>query len=266
MPTVTLLSKIYQTYQLEIVEDYVKALFKGLKVKIEGVNATAQNQVQITFSGEDEKAAINYLEKEIGLCPTHIQNVKKFSTIRGYITQLGKSKEELYVDVGLASPKKMYATIPLLRMQAQLADGRKMALKKLSELFGLCENLPITIKITDIKADYMEAEIAEAQLRLYRKWIKTLFDRLIVIGASKEDIKNALRESKSQNNIVEIESLGLFEHAIACKLGTDAVGLIPKVGKKLLNAALTPFIPKEMLKFFGSSPFTNMSESLQSFD
>lgn len=255
MPTVTLLSKIYRPYQLKIVEDYVEALFKGLKVKIENIKATDQNRIQITFSGEDEKAALSYLEKEIGLCPASIENIKKFSTVKGYITWLGKSREELYVDVGLTSPKNVYATIPLLRLQAQLADGRKIALKKLSELFGLCENLPIFIEVTGINGDCLEAEVAEEQHRLFRRWVKTLLDRLIVIGASEEEIKNALRESKSRNDIVEIEPLGLFEHAVACKFGTDAVGLIPKVGRELPNAALTPFIPKKLLEFFGTSYF-----------
>ncbi|MEM2767659.1 MAG: DUF2110 family protein [Candidatus Bathyarchaeia archaeon] len=256
MPTVTLLTKIYQSHQVKIVEGHIKALFKGLKVNLEGVNITAQNRIQITFSGEDEEAALSYLEKEIGLCPTSIENVRKFSTVKGHITWLGKSKEEICVDVGLTSPKTIYAIIPLLRLQAQLADGRKIALKKLSELFGLCENLPVNIKVTGVKEDCVEAEMAEEQLRLYRKWAKTLLDRLIVIGASKEEVKNALKDSRSQGDIVEVESLGLFEHAIVCKLGTDSVGLIPKVGKKLPSAALTPFIPKKLLDFFGAPYFT----------
>ncbi|MEM2146197.1 MAG: DUF2110 family protein [Candidatus Jordarchaeaceae archaeon] len=167
MPTVVLSLKIYQNSQLKIVEAHMETLFKGLKVEIEKVNATAQNWVQIAFSGEDEKAALNYLDEVIGLCPTQIENVKKYSTTKGYITWLSESKEELYVDVGLTSPKSMYAIIPLQRLQSQLADGRKIALKRLSELFGLCENFPIIVKITSINKDYIEAEMAEEQLKLY---------------------------------------------------------------------------------------------------
>ncbi|MEM3602624.1 MAG: DUF2110 family protein, partial [Candidatus Bathyarchaeia archaeon] len=50
-----------------------------------------------------------------------------------------------------------------------------------------------------------------------------------------------------QNDVVGIEQLGLFEHTIICKLGTDAAGLIPKVGKKLTNAALSVVSPKKIL-------------------
>jgi hypothetical protein len=91
--------------------------------------------------------------------------------------------------------------------------------------------------------------MAENQLKLYKKWIKSLLDRLIVLGASQQEIKKALRDTKCQNDIVGIEQLGLFEYAITCKLGTDAVGLIPKIGKKLLNTVLTVFSPKKISEF-----------------
>lgn len=250
MPNVTLLSKIYNVSQLKLVENRMESLFKGLKVKIESVNATAGGWIQIAFSGEDEKAALNYLEKEIGLCPVQIENIKKFSTIKGYVTGLGKSKGALRLDIGVTSPKNTYAAIPLQYLQAQLADGRKIALKKFSELFGFCENLPIITKITSINENHIEAAIAEKQLKIYKRWTKSLLDRLIILGASQEEIKRALKDSRCQNDIVEIEQLGLFEHAVACKLGTDAVGLIPKVGKNLPNTTLNVFNPKTLMKFF----------------
>jgi len=45
--------------------------------------------------------------------------------------------------------------------------------------------------------------------------------------------------------------LGLFEHAIVCKLGTDAAGLIPKIGKKLWSAKFSVFSPKRIIEFLG---------------
>jgi hypothetical protein len=252
MPTVTLLSKIHNNHQLKLVEDYAKSTLKGLKVQIKSVEATTNNWVQITFSGEDEKAALSYIENKIGICPVHMKNLKKFSTTKGYLTSLDKNKGEIHVDVGIISPKTLCATIPLQHLQAQLADGRKIALKKLAELYGFCENLPLTVKVIELNENHIEATIAEAQLKLYKKWIKSLLDRLIILGASPHEIRKALKNSKCQNDIVEIESLGLFEYAIACKLGTDAVGLIPKIGKHLPNATLQTFNPKTLLEFFES--------------
>jgi hypothetical protein len=43
--------------------------------------------------------------------------------------------------------------------------------------------------------------------------------------------------------------LGLFEHALVCKLGTDAVGLISKVGRGLRNARFVVFSPRKIRGF-----------------
>lgn len=245
MPTVTLSSKIYNNNQLKHVEEHLKSSLKGLKVKIESVQASEQGWIQVTFSGEDEKAVLSYLEKNIGLCPNHINNLTKFSTIKGYITGLDKKEEQLQLDIG---PNIVYVIIPLQNLQAQLVDGRKIALKKFVELYGFCESTPLLAKIIRANGNCLEATIAENQLKQYKSWIKSLLDRLIILGASQQEIRTALKDAKCQNDVVGIEQMGLFEHAVICKLGTDAVGLIPKVGKKLPNTTLSVFSPKKILE------------------
>jgi len=248
MPTVTLSAKIYNDNQLKLVEEHLKSSLKGLKVKIEKIQATIQGWIQVTFSGEDEKVALNYLENTIGLCPTHAGNLTRFSTVRGYIMGLSKSEDQLQLDIGLMLPKMMNATISLRHLQAQLADGRKIALKKIAELYGFCENIPLTAKIIHLSKDCIEATLSENQLKLYKRWTKSLLDKLVVLGASQQEIRTALKDARCLNDVVGIEQLGLFEHAITCKLGTDAVGLIPKVGKKLTTATLSVFSPKKILE------------------
>lgn len=248
MTTVVLSSKIYNENQLAYVEDYLKTLFKGLMVRIESLETTADNRIQVTFQGEDEKAALRLLEKEIGLSPTNLEVLRKFSTIKGYLTKLGA--DEITVDVGVIFPKTLRATIPLQRLQAQLADGRKIAMQKIAELYGLAENMPITVKITSLSEDSIEAELAETQLTTYRRWIKSLLDRLIIIGASQQEIRKAIKNARYQSDIIITEFMGLFEHTVVCKLGTDAVGLIPKIGKHLPNAKLEVFKSKKLIDFF----------------
>ena len=51
-----------------------------------------------------------------------------------------------------------------------------------------------------------------------------------------------------------MESLGLFEYALTCKLGTDAAGLIPRIGKILKTAKLTVFNPKRIHLALESKP------------
>jgi len=251
MPTETLLLKVYNDYQLRLVENFLKPTFKGLKVKTEVYGVTQRGWVQIAISGEDENVALRYLAEEVGLCPMSLANIEKYSTIKGSITALGKSKDKLHVDIGISSPNIIDASIPLQILQAQLVDGRKIAFKKVVELFGFCENLPLTVKICNIdkEKNYVEATLSEEQLMQYRSWVKSLLDILIILGASLSEIKLALKLAKCSRDVLNIEFLGLFEHAVVCKFGTDAVGLIPKIGKNLQKASFSVFNPRKILSF-----------------
>lgn len=251
MPIVTLSTKVYSDLQLKLIEKLLESMLKGLKVDTEIRGVTPRRWVRIEVSDEDEKVALRYIADEIGVCPTLLKNVEKFSTIRGYVSSI--DKKELRVDVGVFSPNTIDATVPLQHLQAQLADGRKIALKKLAELFGFCQNLPLTVKVCSVDKEnsHIEAMLSEKQVTLYRSWTKSLLDRLVILGASFNEVMLALKQARCNRDVVDVEPLGLFEHAIVCKLGTDAKGLIPKIGKKLWNANFSIFNPRKTLKFLG---------------
>ncbi|MGQ9624343.1 MAG: DUF2110 family protein [Candidatus Bathycorpusculaceae bacterium] len=255
MPKITLSVKVYSNFQTEIVNKILKKMFKDLNVNAKVVGATPRGFIQVAISGEDENVAIQYLADEIGICPENLGALKKFSTLKGRIMALGESKSEIYIDTGVYSPAIIDAIISLQNLQAQLADGRKIALKKLIELFGFCENLPLTIKILSIDQDKkrIKATLSEKQLNKYRSWTKSLLDRLIIVGLPDSEIKRALKEAALKRDVIAVEPLGFFEHAITCKFGTDAAGLIAKVGRKLPSASLTIFSPRKILEFFGKN-------------
>jgi len=252
---VTLLAKTYDRFQLKLVDKFLKSTLKGLKVETKICGVTPRGWTQIVVSGEDEKVALRYLADEIGLCPKCLEDVERFTTIKGRIIAMDKNKGELYVDIGVFSPKIIDATIPLQFLQAQLVDGRKVALKKLAELFGFCENLPLSVKIfaMDKEKNHVEATLSEKQLNQYGNWTKSLLDRLIIIGSSTYDVRSTLTKAGLNRDVLNIETLGLFELAAICKLGTDAAGLIPKIGKNLRNATFTVFSPRKVLEFLDYS-------------
>ncbi|MEM3672900.1 MAG: DUF2110 family protein [Candidatus Bathyarchaeia archaeon] len=251
MLKVTLSTKIYNNSQTKIVSKFLKNMLKGLNASVEIVDVTPREHVKVAISGEDENVALQYLETEIGVCPENLDGVKKFSTLKGRITALGKSKSEIYVDVGIHLPTDVDAIITLQRLQAQLADGRKIALKKLIELFGFCENLPLNVKVLDKNEKYIETALSEEQLSKYKVWTRSLLDRLIVIGSSENEIKLALKEAGLKRDVIAVENLGFFENALTCKFGTDAAGLIAKVGRKLPNATFTIFSPRKIIELLG---------------
>ncbi len=249
MPTVTLLEKVYGSFSPETFEPILSSLCKGLKVKLRVVGETNRGWVQIEVSGEDEIAALHFLDREMGLAPVSLDNLKKFSVIRGRIVFSGKSKKELYVDIGVFSPETYDAVLPLQRLQAQLADGKKLPLQRLVELFCLYDNLPLRVKIVEdvgVQKNWIEAELSEAQLSQITRWIRFSFDRLVILGAFFSDVERAVKMSKHFRDVIKIESLGLLEQVILCKLGTDAVGLIPKLGRFLPDAVLLPFSPRKI--------------------
>lgn len=255
MSTVTLLTKVYNGFQLRLVDNFLKSTLKGLRVKTETCEVTPRGWVQIAVSGEDEKVALRYLADEIGLCPTRLENVEKNAVLNGRLTSMGKSKNELSVDIGVSSPEVVDATIPLQQLQAQLVDGRKVALKKIVELFGFCENLPLITKVSGTSEDksHIEAMLSERQLTRLKGWTTSLLDRLMIMGSSDYEVRLALKRASLKRDVVSVESLGLFEHAVVCKLGTDAKGLIPRIGRNLRNADFSIFSPKKIIEFLGSS-------------
>jgi hypothetical protein len=255
MSTVTLLTKVYNGFQLKLVDNFLKSKLKGLRVKTEACEVTPTGWVQIAVSGEDEKVALRYLADEIGLCPARLENVEKNAVLNGCLTSVGKSRNELSVDIGVSSPEVVDATIPLQQLQAQLVDGRKVALKKIVELFGFCDNLPLITKVSGISEEnrQIEAALSEKQLSRFMDWTRSLLDRLIIIGSSDYEVRLALKRASLKRDVVGVEPLGLFEHAVVCKLGTDAKGLIPRIGRNLRDADFSIFSPKKIIEFLGSS-------------
>jgi hypothetical protein len=79
-----------------------------------------------------------------------------------------------------------------------------------------------------------------------------MLDRLIILGAAAGSVRRAVEVSRHFRDVVTIEALGLFEHAVLCKLGTDAVGLIPAIGRILRTAAMAPFSPRKIRHAIGS--------------
>jgi hypothetical protein len=251
LTTLTLLTRIYNANQLKQVDNALKLQFEGLDVEAKILGVAAERWVQIALSGEDESVATNYIAKEIGLCPINFGNVRKSSTLNGYVTNFEKNRQEMLVDVGVFEPKIVHATVPLDRLEDQLMNGRKTIFKKIAELFGFCENLPISIKVAHVDEEgyCIGVELSARQVEKYSVWRESLLDRLLVLSASRYEVEKTLEYAKLDRDVIGVEPLGMFEHALTCKLGTDAAGLIPKIGKKLPSATFSVFNASRIERF-----------------
>jgi hypothetical protein len=248
LPEVVLLQKIYGEVSIEEFGNVLRKLCEGLRVELTELGLVEGRVAKVKVVGEDEKAALSLLEKEIGLAPVTMENVERFSTLRGNIVFSGRSKVELFVDVGLFLPKPIYATVSLQHLQGQLVDGKKFALERVTKLFGLADGYPLQVQVVNIEESNLRAEMTEGQLELYSSWIASRTDRLIVLGVLKKNLKTVVRKAGLLRDVLTIESLGMAEHVLVCKLGTDAAGLVPKIGRRLPKANLTCFSPRQILE------------------
>jgi hypothetical protein len=251
MPTITLLEKVYGSFRQRLFQARLASLCRDLRVETEVVGKTRRGWVQVNLMGEDQKVALEFLNREIGVAPESMDHVKRFSTIKGKVVFAGEKEQELLVDIGIHSPRVYDVTIPLERLQAQLADGKNLPLQRLIELYCLYDHMPLHVKIIkDVKLEHeqVEAELSEIQLSRFGEWLNSSLDRLIVFGATLGQVRHAINVSGHGRDIVRIETLGLLEHAVICKLGTDAIGLTPKLGPHLYTATLAPFSPRKIQK------------------
>lgn len=259
MTVLTLLVKTRNSGMLRRVDEMLKAEFENLDLDFKVLGAPVNGWVQVSLSGEDEVLATNYLNKEIGTCPISIKRIEKSSPLKGYITKLDFAKNELTVDVGVFEPKTIQAVVPIAALQSELANGRKADLKKIADAYGLQENLPLNVRVVDLTSDEegrLPAELAESQIERIRLWRQSLLDRLIVLGWTAGDIEAVLERTRLNRDVIDVERLGLFEYALVCKLGTDAAGLIPRMGRYMRNAVFVVFNPRKILSFNGEKPLT----------
>jgi hypothetical protein len=214
--------------------------------------------VQVAVSGEDEAVATSYIRKEMGICPVTLDNVEDNSVVKGYVSKVDANKKELQVDIGVFEPVATQATIPLSILQAQLANGKDLALKKLSETYGLAEGLPITVKVSRVagEAGGLRGELSVEQVAKLQAWQLSLLDRLIVLGADKELIDETLERTRLSRDVIEVEKLGLFEYALTCKLGTEATGLIPKIGRYMRYGVFVVFSARRSSGVIGEQTLT----------
>jgi len=257
MPIVTILEKLYGSVSPTDFEERYLTSVKGLTVQVHFAGTTEQGWILVEVSGKDQTIVLSLLNREFGLAPYSLEELKRFSLLRGRGAFSCKSENELCVDVPIGT-ESLKVVISEKSLRSQLADGKKVPFKRLVELFCLVENLPFEVRITEAienLSENVKAVLSERQISLFHNWIQYRFDRLIVLGSLVSDVEKTIKSCRLSRDVIRTESLGVLEHVVLCKLGTDAIGLIPKLGRYLKSAVLVPFSPQKIIKEIGSQPF-----------
>jgi len=254
MTDLTLFVKASNPKQLKQVDEFLKGELGELDLEI-NVSSNPNNKwVNVFLSGEDQAIATNYINQKIGTCPVTNKNLSKGTVLKGYLTKVDASKNELRFDIGIFEPKTVQAIVQLAYLQMQLANNKKTPLNQICEIYGLREGLPMSVVVSEdirLEDSSLQAEFSPEQLEQIRFWRRSLLDRLIILNASQSDIDNVLERTRLNRDIICVDALGMFEHALVCKLGTDAAGLVSRVGRYMRNAVFIVYNPRKIINCIG---------------
>jgi hypothetical protein len=201
----------------------------------------------ITVDGDDSEVVVELLSQAFGLAINHVSNVELHGNYRGVVKSLSASG--LSVDIGVAHPKPLFITVKLNTLQAQLADGKQsMSCRTIARNYCIYPGLPISIRVTLCTSNEIEGWLSDSQVSLLSAWISAGLERIQVYNCLPSRLDRAIRRSQLERDIISTMQLSLTVQSILCKIGTDAIGLIPRIGSILRKSQLEPFIPRRIME------------------
>lgn len=169
--------------------------------------------ISVTIAGPDEKRAAARLVQKYD----RLHDVQPGEIVRAKLAKI--RVDEVSLDAGYKT-----VSVPHHRLKPL---GRGTTLQVASR-FGLIQCLPLEVKLVG----ELDAEFTKKQIDIFWRWKKGP-DRINVNHASRAQIHAALKQSGHARDIYAVERLGILEHSIVCKRGTDAPGLVPIIGPLL---------------------------------
>ncbi|TMI08489.1 DUF2110 family protein [Candidatus Bathyarchaeota archaeon] len=197
--------------------------------------------LQVRARGEDADAFLNLLKQEYGEASVSRSSLEKWNIVRGFVAGAGRIGYGVYVDIGIQEPRPKDALYPLHRMRAQLADGEPKSAREILDANALVDFVPLRMIVTELEGENISVELDDVARDNLVSWRKYPFDRVIVVGADKAFVENAVRASGLQGDVVKVESLSLFVQSVLCKIGTEAPGVIAKIGNRLRGVGLKSY-------------------------
>ena len=200
----------------ELLKSLVENELKELAVNVQ-VSITPENWAEFSLEGEDEEVSANFLLSRYG---SPAQKVEIGKIYKGFLQAF--TEDSFLVNIGV--PVKIESE----ELKA-LGNGKA---KQLASRFGLIPHLPVEIEILEANKK-MNGRFTKKQLDLWWSWKKAGTDRVIINGATRSEIKSAIKKTGHGRDIYEIEKLGLLEHAVVCREKTDGPGIVAAIGPRL---------------------------------
>lgn len=217
----------------------------GASVRLDGFSRNGW--ARLVLEGEDSDVLRELLARDLGQAYTNVANLEPHGVYPGIVS--GEADNCLEVDIGIETPRPMNVKVGLAALRAQLGDGKPLRSNEIIHEYCLVPGSRTTVRLTRLEPEIQSVEgwFADSQIERFSSLIATGLDRIQITDCFRQEVENAVKKSRIERDTVSIESETLTAQSIVCKLGTDAVGLIPKLGKILRNRKLDPFIPRRIL-------------------
>jgi len=206
---------------------------------------TSNRWARIGISGEDSEILAQLIANEFGLAQTDIREIDVPGVYESIITR--SSAKGLEFDIGLEPPAHINCSVPASHLIAQLADGKSIQCREIIDDYCFFPGVRLSVRITRKTDNEIEAWLSDSQIERLSAWITSGLDRIQVFDCYKQEVGAAILKANLSRDIVSARPITLTVQSITCKLGTDAVGLIPKLGSLLKRQKLRPFIPKRIV-------------------
>ena len=206
---------------------------------------TSNRWARIGISGEDSEILAELIANEYGLAHTDLREIEAPGVYESIIT--GSSAKGLEFDVGLEPPGHVNSSVPASHLIAQLGDGKNIQCREIIEDYCLFPGVRLSVRLTRKTDNEIEAWLSDLQIERLSRWITSGLDRIEAFDCYRQEVEAAILKANLSRDVISADRITLTVQSIKCKLGTDAVGLIPKLGSVLKRQKLRPFIPKRIV-------------------
>ncbi len=231
-------SKTSEKVRKDVIIRYKKYLnekvkgFPNTSIKIKKLREF-DKRFEIIISGPEETFIYNILKKEIGSIHK-FDDIKVGDILKGTMVDVGKVGFGIFVDCGIWDPHTdVLLNLHILR--AQLCKKKETSLRNIIKTYDFMTHFPVYIKILEIDIDKskLKGELDQQSLIIFNKVVEENLEGIFVSGATKSQVKKAIIRKGHLRDIITIKRFGFLENIILFKEGTDAPGIIYRIGNDL---------------------------------
>ncbi|MBD3194635.1 MAG: DUF2110 family protein [Candidatus Lokiarchaeota archaeon] len=217
----------YQNYINELTNGFL-----GTKVEVDRIRDEDQ-RLELSIHGEEENFVYNLLKAEIS-SSRDFYDINVGDILKGRMVDVGEVGFGIFVDCAIINPE-IDVLLPLHILRDQLANTKKVSVRKIVGAYNFIDKFTLFIKISNISPDkkQIEGKIAQKSIDIFKKIVSENIEGLFISGSTKGQFKKALIGKGHLRDIISIERFGFLEHLVLLKGDTEAPGIISEIGRNL---------------------------------